>query len=527
VAELVANRPEAAVWETFLCLEEADLAVLREMCGNRWARAAGVREWSRVQLRPGFLLIVGDLTIDLTHNRPSIESLRISHNGDVAIFVRGPAVDAAELALPPAPPDYQVLPLVSREAFLQAPDQALTVASPPDMVRPPVFAAEADQSFFFERYWHNGSPRLGEQTGGCEVRRARSKFILLQRFCEGILFDEHGTYSDAGYFHTLPQFPDGMRRDGDTIMLSRNVIDEAIELPGTFAVVFNPHLTNYYHWMVEAMVSLDIIHRDLPAGTKLLMPGTLAGFRASGACGFDHLRIMDLLGFGDIPVVEIDAPVCHVEEAVWLQNYSIDRIPGSALRAFRNRVFDRLGRGATRNRRIYIQRQGLRHIANAEEVERFCLGNGFTIYRLENVADDEQIRIFQEAEWVIAPHGAGLSNLLFCQTGTKIIEISPDVEFRPFFWQIADRLELSFGLLPCPTSDGSFNGNLVVDMDRLGSLFRTLEALSMQKMSVPSAMLTEPATSSVAPARPLPSWAVAPVAQPLDEPRPLPRWLSR
>ena len=44
---------------------------------------------------------------------------------------------------------------------------------------------------------------------------------------------------------------------------------------------------------------------------------------------------------------------------------------------------------------------------------------------LETLTVDEQIRHFAEAEFVIAPHGAGLANLLFCQPSTVLVELMP------------------------------------------------------------------------------------------------------
>jgi len=36
----------------------------------------------------------------------------------------------------------------------------------------------------------------------------------------------------------------------------------------------------------------------------------------------------------------------------------------------------------------------------------------------------EQIELFSEASHVVSTHGAGLTNLLWCQKGTKVIEIT-------------------------------------------------------------------------------------------------------
>jgi capsular polysaccharide biosynthesis protein len=38
----------------------------------------------------------------------------------------------------------------------------------------------------------------------------------------------------------------------------------------------------------------------------------------------------------------------------------------------------------------------------------------------------EQIRVFREASLVVGPHGAGLTNIVFCEPGTIVYELVPD-----------------------------------------------------------------------------------------------------
>lgn len=74
-------------------------------------------------------------------------------------------------------------------------------------------------------------------------------------------------------------------------------------------------------------------------------------------------------------------------------------------------------------RKIFLARRKTRLITNEAEVRDVLKSFGFEI--VEDVARsvDEQISLFQEASVIVAPHGAGLTNLLWCEPGTKVLEL--------------------------------------------------------------------------------------------------------
>jgi capsular polysaccharide biosynthesis protein len=84
----------------------------------------------------------------------------------------------------------------------------------------------------------------------------------------------------------------------------------------------------------------------------------------------------------------------------------------------------------------------------------------------------DQILLFQSAEFVIGAHGAGLSNLLFCEPGTKVIELMPSVEFRSYFWFISQKLDLVYGLQFCAND---YEDDITVDIDKLQALIRMVD----------------------------------------------------
>ena len=71
---------------------------------------------------------------------------------------------------------------------------------------------------------------------------------------------------------------------------------------------------------------------------------------------------------------------------------------------------------------IYISRRRAngRNIVNEQELIHALAEHGFTAYCLEEMSLDEQIRLFLHAKRIIAPHGAGLTNILWANSVTVV-----------------------------------------------------------------------------------------------------------
>ncbi len=74
--------------------------------------------------------------------------------------------------------------------------------------------------------------------------------------------------------------------------------------------------------------------------------------------------------------------------------------------------------------KIYISRKnaGTRRVINEDAVETFLMKYGFKTLFLEQMTVLEQLTEFANATDVIAPHGAGLTNLIYAQEGTRVLE---------------------------------------------------------------------------------------------------------
>jgi capsular polysaccharide biosynthesis protein len=52
----------------------------------------------------------------------------------------------------------------------------------------------------------------------------------------------------------------------------------------------------------------------------------------------------------------------------------------------------------------------------------------------------DQIRLFSEAELIVAPHGGALTNLLFAEPGTAVVELFAPDYVQGCYWKLCDCL---------------------------------------------------------------------------------------
>ena len=80
------------------------------------------------------------------------------------------------------------------------------------------------------------------------------------------------------------------------------------------------------------------------------------------------------------------------------------------------------------SKRLYISRSDAhgRRITNENTIVEYLLSIGFESVYPGKLSMEEQVSLFSQAECVVGPHGAAMSNLTFCQKGCSVIELFPD-----------------------------------------------------------------------------------------------------
>lgn len=95
--------------------------------------------------------------------------------------------------------------------------------------------------------------------------------------------------------------------------------------------------------------------------------------------------------------------------------------------------------------KLYITRENAarRRVSNESELWAQLESRGFVKLSLEALSWREQVAAFAAARVVVAPHGAGLANVVFCRPGTRVVEFFNRSYVNPCFeqWAHAARLD--------------------------------------------------------------------------------------
>jgi hypothetical protein len=335
----------------------------------------------------------------------------------------------------------------------------------------PLFADHTDRQSFLKTQ----SDKVGAVTDQITLVRRSDQYVAMSRFSEGSVFDRSGVKRAFQYLYGSPPIA-WLAKDADSVWVDKADLARAPRLEKSCLVFFNGNMQNYYHWMTEGLLSLHILsqamgpdpalHLALP---KSMLDAAVLEYRGSiRAVGLDHY-----------PIEEVDGDVMHVREGIWVDSDLVRLMPARCLQDFQRSVAVRYaGVRGPRNRRLLVARKrAARAIHNLPEVQAFLARYDFETVYLEGMSVADQIVLFQRAEFVIAPHGAGLANLIFCEPGTKVIELMPAADMRPHFWLISEKLKLVHGLQFCGTAGAAgFDASMVVDTGKLQALYRIVDA---------------------------------------------------
>ncbi|MEO8272144.1 MAG: glycosyltransferase family 61 protein, partial [Aureliella sp.] len=173
---------------------------------------------------------------------------------------------------------------------------------------------------------------------------------------------------------------------------------------------------NYYHWIAEVLPRLELARRAGWTDVDFYMVDCYKPFQR---------QTLERLGIPREKVIEPhNGLLVEADELI---------VPSLATAVARARTGQMLRQafgvpappqgGGTR--RVFVARKNARtrRLVNESQIEAMLTPLGFEFHCLEQYTLGKQIQLFGEASMIVGGHGAGLTNMLYSQTGTQIIEI--------------------------------------------------------------------------------------------------------
>ena len=148
---------------------------------------------------------------------------------------------------------------------------------------------------------------------------------------------------------------------------------------------------------------------------------------------YSHLLSREIFELNDLRFVEATSRWIRVKT---LSLINVTRL-GYLHPEDRNLISRKISKKQSLAEDIYVSRKkSSRALPEEHLIERNLAKMGFKVVYCEELDLRSQIDLFSKARTILAPHGAGITNGLFAQAGTRVIEIMPSFRFnRCYEWQ--------------------------------------------------------------------------------------------
>ena len=231
----------------------------------------------------------------------------------------------------------------------------------------------------------------------------------------------------------------------------------AVALAGNWTSIISrwTRTSNFYHWFTDALPRLALLDR-LPGDTRILLPANLQPFQ------LDSLRWMGL----EERYRETRERHLMVESYFFSTPTAMTGCTNPyAVRFLRDAFLSHADEAFRGPPKVYVLRQGkTRGVVNEDELVAFLSARGWTAVDPETLPLAQQIQLFSSARAVCGVHGAGLTNMLWCPPGCRIIELMADNYLNGCFESISACLDVQHAYLVFP---GDAERRIRVELDRL------------------------------------------------------------
>ncbi|WP_176706095.1 glycosyltransferase family 61 protein [Paenibacillus hemerocallicola] len=215
----------------------------------------------------------------------------------------------------------------------------------------------------------------------------------------------------------------------------------------TVAVLSYAWESNYYHWLGDVLARIHLLDLSgIPIDKYLINGNDSAAFQTEtlSMLGIPGHKIMQSRRGMHLKAKRLVVPSLEMLQLLPLTPHSMAKWAIQYLRSeLMNSVHSRLIEGYER---IYVSRGDAAHrvVTNEDRITEMVESCGFKIIVPGHMPVADQIRTFASADIIVAPHGAGLTNLMFCQSGTRVLELFSPNYVNPLYWYMSNIVQLDY-----------------------------------------------------------------------------------
>ncbi|MFM9266345.1 tetratricopeptide repeat protein [Tychonema sp. BBK16] len=248
------------------------------------------------------------------------------------------------------------------------------------------------------------------------------------------------------------------------------------EVNGTVAVLSGNTSAIYYHWIIDALPKLGLIELsgiELDSIDKFVVPNYKSDF---------HKETLNILGIPENKIID-GSKYPHVKaDRLVLSSYpGIICCPTKWATDFlRSKFLSAAAKSKLEHpERIYISRSiaGNRRIINEAEVIEVLDKLGFVTITAESISIAEKISLMSSAKVIVTQHSGGGTNLLFCNPGTKVIEIFTPHNVGMCYYIMSPHLELDYYYLMGDGLECSYLRQILYQIDGFEDTIVNIDSL--------------------------------------------------
>lgn len=216
---------------------------------------------------------------------------------------------------------------------------------------------------------------------------------------------------------------------------------------------------HWYHFLIESGRRLRALDQaGIPIDVPLIVPRQLHEQIQNALSRLTKRKLVPLGPFEQVAVetLYVSRDIRNEWRRAMSNENDLDVFQLESLLWVRDRIMESSQYPKSREgtRRTYLSRGFFqtRNLINRSQVANFLGSRGFLPTDTSSLSLDQQVQIMNSSGFIVGEAGAALTNMIFCEPGTQVVELGPgrvqEAELR--LWRsLARILELDFLHVPC------------------------------------------------------------------------------